>query len=83
MNKEQIEIEVKESVDAIALANFLTGITGILKAYVVTGQSLRIYFNSDKLPAKRLLKYIGAFNRKDHRNRKANIVSVKQIKQSA
>ena len=83
MRKEVLEIEVKDSVDVVALAKYVSGFKSVKKCYVVTGQSIRIYYNEAGLSAKKLVKLIGAYSNKDHRSKKTNVRSLKQVTDNA
>lgn len=79
MNKISLELEVKPSVDVFGLSNFIASIKAVKKAYIVTGQRLRIYFDEDKLSAKKLMKIIAGYGKQQHGNRKRNVSSVREV----
>lgn len=83
MNKEQIEIELKSTVNVFNLCRYLKDFKDIKKAYVVTGQRIRVYYDAEKLPAKMLMRLIGDFNRTFSKDNRANVVHIKEVKEDA
>jgi hypothetical protein len=74
--RDYIEIELIEGADAMKICDRLNTFTNI-KCSVITMKTIRVWFNENKIAAKKLLKIIAAITNQDHRKRKRNVVSVK------
>jgi hypothetical protein len=74
--RENIEIELKEGIDAFKIEQQLNTFVNI-KCAVVDCSKIRVWFNPDKIAAKKILKVVAAITNQDHRKRKRNVNSVR------
>ncbi len=78
--KRGFEIQLKENADVFKAQSILQKTPGVLKAYIVTGQTLRCYYDDRKIQPKLLLKAVSKIDSSgEHRRRKRNIASVKEV----
>lgn len=80
--KQHLEIELDQTVDVWKLQTMLNTFKEV-KCNVVTCNSIRVWFNDDKIADKKVMKLIQQFSNKDRRKRKANIIHIKEVNEAA
>jgi hypothetical protein len=77
---EQLTISLRPGNDAMKIVNSLNSFINI-EGEAIDQSTIKVSYNTEKLVAKKLVKIIQSVCNPDHRNRKRNIQSVKQLTQ--
>lgn len=80
MRRESFEVTTDLHTDVFKVQEYLQKQPGILKIRIVTCDSLRIAFDSNKIAAKVIVKMIGRCSSRKHSNgRSNNVVGLRQL----
>ena len=84
MIRQSFEAMLSNDTDPWKVCSYLSKQPGIIKANVVTCDSIRVHFDESKLQEKIIIKMIGrCSNKKTSRNRTNNILHIKRKEQDA
>lgn len=78
MSREFLEITLKEGTDAMKACDQLNTFINI-KCNVVDLSTIRVWFNPDRIVAKKILKIVQSVCNPDKSTRKKNIEHIKQL----
>lgn len=83
MAKQQLEVTVNSKTDVFQVKNFLQRCRGIKKVYIITCQSLHIYYDDRLILPKTIAKLIGTVGREKGHKRFNNITGLRELNKSA